>query len=168
MSPDDDLLTTTQAAQLLHSSRQHVVDLCERGELPYVTSGNRRKIRRREVEALLDPPLRREDERSLWINYALAAKLIADPTEVITQAKDRLTRLRKDHPRSTVWFDRWQTALDAGPDAVLAIMTARTEVGQAMRSASPLSGLGLLSDEERTRVLATFRDHWRSNHGAAA
>jgi hypothetical protein len=51
---------------------------------------------------------------------------------------------------------------------VLAIMTARTEIGQAMRSASPMSGIGLLSDEERDRVLAAFRKHWRSTHGAAA
>ena len=33
------LLTTGQAAKLLNSSRQHVVDLCESGDLPYVTVG---------------------------------------------------------------------------------------------------------------------------------
>jgi len=31
-----DLLTTSEAAVLLRSSRRHVADLCERGLLPYV------------------------------------------------------------------------------------------------------------------------------------
>jgi excisionase family DNA binding protein len=32
--PGTELLTTGQAAKLLGCSRQHVVDLCERGRLP--------------------------------------------------------------------------------------------------------------------------------------
>ena len=34
----DDLLATGKAAGLLGCSRQHVVDMCLRGELPYVWS----------------------------------------------------------------------------------------------------------------------------------
>ena len=48
----DDLLTTGEAAKLLNSSRQHVVDLCDRGELPFTTLGTHRRVQRRDVEAV--------------------------------------------------------------------------------------------------------------------
>ncbi|HLL69073.1 MAG TPA: hypothetical protein VK453_25660 [Micromonosporaceae bacterium] len=114
--------------------------------------------------------LRREDEQSLWINHALAAKLVVDPTNVIERAKVRLQRLRAIHSdgSSNLWFDRWQVALDAGPHAVLEIMTSRSEEATTMRSASPMSGLGLLSDSERTSVRAAFRDYWNSTHRVSA
>ncbi len=48
----DELLTTGEAAALLNSSRQHVVDLCERGELPFTTVRTHRRVRRADVEAI--------------------------------------------------------------------------------------------------------------------
>jgi excisionase family DNA binding protein len=170
VTKDDDLLTTGEVAELLRCSRQHVVDLCDRNVLPCVRVGVHRRIPRREVEALIGPPERREDERSLWLNHAFAAKLVADPAGIIERAKERLQRLRSSHSdgRSDVWFDRWQVALDAGPDAVLAIMTGRSDQAATMRSTSPFSGLGLLTDEERERVLNAFREHWYSSHRARA
>lgn len=121
---------------------------------------------------LIDPlrerggTVRREDERSLWLNQAMAAKLVLDPVGVIERAKERLQQLRRTHRGggSDQWFDKWQQALDEGPDAVLAIMTSRSDEAQVMRSTSPLSGLGLLSDDERAAILAAFRRHWDSNH----
>ncbi|MPY81460.1 MAG: helix-turn-helix domain-containing protein, partial [Actinophytocola sp.] len=35
----EQLLSTGQAAEVLGCSRQHVVDLCSSGQLPYVTVG---------------------------------------------------------------------------------------------------------------------------------
>jgi excisionase family DNA binding protein len=167
---EGDLLTTTEAAKILRRSRQYVANLCDRGELPTVRTGVHRRIPRRDVEALVGPPARREDERSLWINYALAAKLIADPTGVIEKAKRRLEELRAahSHGRSNVYLDRWERALNEGPVAVLTIMTSRTDDAATMRSASPISGLGLLTDEERTRVLGSFRSFWRASHESRA
>lgn len=162
----DDLLTTTEAARLLRCSRQHVVDMCDRGDLPYILAGKHRRVHRRDVEALLGAPARREDELALWIDYALVAKLVADPDNVIERAKARLQRLRAIHRDGSAnkWLDRWQAALDEGPHAVLALMTSRTEDGATMRSCSPVAGLGLLSDEERRRVRTAFQHHWRSGH----
>jgi excisionase family DNA binding protein len=51
----DELLTTGEVAVLLGSSRQHVVDLWERGLLPYVRVGTHRRVRRADVEAVLRP-----------------------------------------------------------------------------------------------------------------
>jgi excisionase family DNA binding protein len=163
---DDELLTTTQVAALLHCSRQHVATLCDSGALPSTRAGTHRRIRRSDVERFVRPPLRREDERSLWINYALAAKLIRDPGNVIERATKRLQQLRRIHGDGSVnhWFDRWQVALSEGPTAVLAIMTERSDAGQAMRSSSPMTGIGLLTPEERSQVLTSFQTYWRSSH----
>jgi excisionase family DNA binding protein len=167
---DSDLLTTTEAAKLLHCSRQHVVDMCDRGELSFIFAGKHRRLNRRDLEALLAAPARREDELALWIDYALAAKLVMAPDAVIERAKTRLQRLRAAHSdgSSNKWFDRWQIALDEGPHAVLALMTSRTEEAATMRSCSPVAGLGLLSGDERQQVRASFRAHWLSQHRQAA
>jgi len=53
-------------------------------------------------------------------------------------------------------------ALGAG-DAILELLTARTDWGQAMRSTSPLSGIGLISQDERRVALDAFRAHWRTH-----
>lgn len=168
MGPGD-LLTTTQAAKQLHCSRQHVVDLCDNGTLPYVKAGKHRRIRQSDVDTLLNPPARREDERSLWLNIALAAKLVADPEPIIAAAKERLQWLRgPDTVHTEPYFQQWEDALDAGPDAVLAIMTDRSERGQVLRSASPMTGLGLLDPQERTKILTSHRSHWRRTHQEAS
>ena len=67
----EDLLTTGEAARLLNSSRQHVVDLCDRGDLPYTTVGTHRRVRRSDVEALRTRTRRlsRDQQRSLWLAY---------------------------------------------------------------------------------------------------
>lgn len=167
--PSDDILTTVQAAKLLHCSRQHVVHLCETGVLPYTKAGRYRRLRRVDVERLLPPEPRREDERSLWLNITMASKLIQDPDGVIERAKERLQEMRTahSHGRNSKWFDRWQEVLDEGPHAVLDILTGRSNDAQAMRSSSPMPP-ELLTDEERMTVLDTFRSHWRSKHQGRA
>lgn len=112
---------------------------------------------------------RREDERSLWLNIAAAAKVVQDPAGVIDRARQRLQDLRATHThgRSDKWLDRWQQILDDGPHAILEVMTTRTDEAQALRSTSPLP-TDLLTTEERTAVLAAFRAHWRTQHRRAA
>ncbi|WP_432983940.1 helix-turn-helix domain-containing protein [Dactylosporangium sp. CA-233914] len=165
----DNLLSTVEAAQILHCSRQHIVDMCTRGELPYTRTGTHRRIPRQAVEQLVEPQpeLRRDVERSLWINHALAAKLINNPDGVITAAKERLQFLRHVHSdgHSNPYFDQWQQLLDEGPGAILATMTERSERAAALRTASPLSGLGLLTPEERERVMTSFRAWWKTTNG---
>ncbi len=154
------MLTTTQAANILRCSRQHVVRMCDRGEIPSTRVGTHRRIRRRDLDALLHPPLRREDERSLWLHLAIAGKLVVDPDGVIGLARQRLALLRTVHQRAGAYLDQWERALDAGPEAVIRIMVGRDDTAQALRSASPMTGLGLLTNDERHRILAAFRSHW--------
>lgn len=92
----DDLLTTGEAAKLLNSSRQHVVNLCRRGVLPYTSIGTHRRIRRQDLEALRSRTgrLRREDRRSLWLAYATAGKIVSDPPTAVERARHQIALMR--------------------------------------------------------------------------
>jgi excisionase family DNA binding protein len=78
----DELLTTGEAATLLNVSRQHIVDLCTNGDLPFSTVGTHRRVRRVDLVQLRSRTerLTRDQERSLWLGHAIAGKLVADPT----------------------------------------------------------------------------------------
>nr|BFE64543.1 helix-turn-helix domain-containing protein [Dactylosporangium thailandense] len=150
------LLTTTQAAVLLHCSRQHVVDLCDSGTLPFVRAGTHRRIRRDDVERLLRPPFRREVEKSLWLHRAVAGKLVAHPVRGMALAYRNLAHRREVHSDGSAdtWFDAWERLLDEGVDAVVDMITARTELAAEFRQNTPFAGL--LTDRERLKVLAAF------------
>lgn len=155
----DEFLTTGEAAKILSTSRQHVVDLCDRGDLPFVTTGKHRRIRRSDVEALRTRTLRltSDQERSLWLGYAAAGKLVADPTGVLQRARDNLAQLKVTHSRgvSRRWLDEWETLLRGPLDRVLEALTSRSPRARELRQNSPFAGV--LTERERQRVLAAFR-----------
>src|SRR6266581_955144 len=95
----DELLTTGEAAKILNTSRQHIVDLCGRGDLPFVTTGRHRRVRRTDVEALRTRTQRltRDQNRSLWLGYAIAGKLVVDPPGVLEKARRNLAHLKRVH-----------------------------------------------------------------------
>jgi len=163
---DSDLLTTGKAAALLGVSRQHVVDLCEGGNLPFRTAGVHRRLRREDVEKFARArasghKLRREEARSLWLNQVVAGKLVQDPDTVLGLARDNLTRFMRVHPEgmSAYWLRRWRDVLDQGADAVLAALTSTSKEGIDLRQNSPFAGA--LPEDERQRVLKAFANYWR-------
>ncbi|WP_041840465.1 helix-turn-helix domain-containing protein [Actinoplanes friuliensis] len=151
-----ELLTTGEAAVLLRSSRAHVVDLCLRGLLPYVTMNQQRRIRRCDVEALIQPGMTREQLETLWLHRAVAGRFVRDPRAVMAAAAINLRRLRRMHPegRSWDWLDRWDAVLDQGPEAVLDALTSSAAYAVELRGTSPFAGI--LAEEEREKVLAAF------------
>jgi excisionase family DNA binding protein len=155
---DDELLTTGEAARILNTSRQHVVDLCERGDLPFVTTGSHRRIRRADVEALRTRTQRltRDQNRSLWLGYAIAGKLVADPVGVVERARRNLVHLRQVHSRgaSRRWLDEWERLLDGTPDGILQVLTSRSPRARELRQNSPFAGV--LTEQERRRALSGF------------
>jgi excisionase family DNA binding protein len=157
----DDLLTTGEVAKILNSSRQHVVDLCNSGELPYTTVGKHRRIRRRDVEMLRNRSLRmsRDQRRSLWLNTAVAGRLVADPSGVLNRARSNLDTLQAAHPRgqAAYWLEEWAKLLDGPTERVLEVLTSPTPWAREMRQNSPFSGV--LDDDERVQVLTAFRGH---------
>lgn len=162
----DDLLTTTEAAALLRSSRQHVVDLCERGVLPFVRVGTHRRLARADVLAMLRPELTRDQLKSLWLHRAVAGRLVADPDAVLDRAVTNLRRLQSVHPdgMAAMWLDRWRQVLEAGVESVLDVLTSRSRDAAELRQNSPFAGV--LPEGVRQAVLTAFAEHWRRERAA--
>jgi len=72
-------LATGEVAKLLGTSRQQVVNLCERGNLAFVMVGKHRLVERSAVEALLRPKqkLKRDQLKSLWLHQRVVWKVIS-------------------------------------------------------------------------------------------
>jgi len=159
----DALLTTGEAAKILNTSRQHVVDLCDRGDLPFVTTGSHRRIRRADVEALRTRTQRltRDQRRSLWLGYAAAGKLVADPPGVMQRARHNLAQLKVAHSRgaSRQWLDQWERLLSGPMDRVLEVLTSRSPLARELRQNSPFAGV--LTEQERHSVLSAFNAEHR-------
>ncbi len=153
-----ELLTTGEAALILNTSRQHIVDLCERGDLPFVTTGSHRRVLRADVEALRTRTQRltRDQDRSLWLGYAIAGKLVADPQAVSEKARRNLARLQRVHARGTSsrWLSEWRKLLDGPVEGVLEALTSRTPRARELRQNSPFAGV--LTEAERRRALSAF------------
>lgn len=160
-----ELLTTGEAAKLLNSSRQHVVDLCERGDLPFTTVGRHRRVLRSDVEAIRTRTQRltRDQRRSLWLAYAVAAQVVEDPERALAAARANLIRMRQAaRGQATRWLDEWERLLGGPVEDVLDSLTSRSPKGRELRQNSPFAGL--LSEDERDRVLSA----WRTTTGARA
>jgi excisionase family DNA binding protein len=152
-------------AALLGASRQHVVDLCDRGDLPYTTTGTHRRIRRADVERLrtASDRLTRDQQRSLRLAYATAGRIVADPDRALTFARGNLDRMGSVHRRgqATRWLREWEKLLDGPLDDVLAVLTSPSPRSRELRQNSPFAGL--LDDAERREVLEAFTST-RSRH----
>jgi excisionase family DNA binding protein len=163
------LLSTAAVARLLNCSRQHVVNLCERGDLPFVRVGDsHRRIRRSDVDELLRLPLRREQEQSLWLHRAVMAHVVADPEGTMAKAQANVAELLGRHANTmaAVWIEEWVRVLDRGVDAVLDVLGSRTERAVELRQNSPFAGV--LPEHDRQAVLAAFRRHWRTHHAPSS
>ena len=167
------LLSTGEVASVLGVSRQHVVDLCDRGDLICVRVGSHRRVPRSELDRLLgavhEEKLTRDQERSLWLHRAVLAELVENPEDVLARVGGNLQRLRSQHPgrgMTACWLGQWQELLDAGVDAVADVLTSRRPAALELRQNSPFAGV--ISEAVRSRVLASFVRHWRRDHGSPA
>lgn len=158
----DEQLTTGEAAALLNCSRQHVVDLCDRGQLPFTTVGRHRRVRRGDVEAIRTRTdrLNRDDRRSLWLAHAVAGKVVADPDAAVASARAQLERMRpQSRGQAREWLSEWEKLLDGPVLRLVDQLTDRSLRGREMRQNSPFAGV--LGEDERTEALAAWR---RSEH----
>ena len=164
----NDWLTTGETASMLGVSRQHVVDLCERGRLSFTRAGTHRRIHRSDVQQLLEPQLTREQEKSLWLHRALLGPLMIDPTRVLERARENVQRWLPENRADGMtarYLAQWQEILDGGVDDVVDVLVGTDERSSELRQNTPFAGV--LSDEDRRRVLASFREHWEQEHPAA-
>jgi excisionase family DNA binding protein len=154
----DELLTTGEAATILNSSRQHVVDLCERGDLPFTTIGTHRRVRRGDVDAIRDRTQRltRDQRRSLWLAYAVAGRVVSDPDAARELALDNLRRMRaSSRGQARRWLDEWEHLLLGPVDRLLVALVSRSPRSRELRQSSPFAGM--LTDDERLRVLHAWQ-----------
>jgi excisionase family DNA binding protein len=63
--PDDEPMTTQEAAEILGMSRQYLVQMLEEGSLPYHKNGTHRRLRLRDVKAFA---AKRDQERRRRLN----------------------------------------------------------------------------------------------------
>ena len=150
--PHPETMTTGQVADLLGVTVQHVINLCARGQLPYTLVGTHRRIRREDAIALRGRvaasnggPLTRDQVRSLWLHRAAAAHIAAAPAASLTYA-------RAD---GEPWLRQWLAIIDRGPEETMRILCSPDPLSRELRQNSPF--LGLLSEEERLKILAAAR-----------
>jgi excisionase family DNA binding protein len=100
LADDDDLLTTDEASLLIGVSRQHVVDLAMRGDLPYETVGTHRRIRRAGLERLRYSTSRMsaDQRRALRLGYATAGRLAEHPERALAIARQPRGPPSTPHP----------------------------------------------------------------------
>lgn len=164
------LLSTGEVARRIGSSRQHVVDLCDRGALPSVRVGVHRRVPADAVDRLLrdNLELSREQERSLWLHRAVLGELAADPDGTLEAAQGNLARWRLGHRpggMSQQWMDRWEHLLRAGPDVVAEMLVSRAPEAVELRQNTPFAGV--LPQRRRRQVLDAFTRHWGDRHEGA-
>lgn len=156
---DDDLLTTGEAAVLLGVSRQHVVNLTARGDLPFEMSGAHRRVRRSDVSRVRYSTQRptADQRRSLRLAYAIAGKVAQDPGRWLPVARGNVKKMLEQHPRgrARTWLSEWAGLLDGPLDELLAVLTSPTPRARELRQNSPFAGV--LSDAERQAVLDAAR-----------
>lgn len=154
------MLTTGEAAEILGVSRQHIVNLSDRGEIDSTKVGAHRRIPLSEVERLRGGNgLTPEREKSLRLHQALIGDLLENPDAVIIKARENialwLPQQRADG-MSASYLREWDRILGSGLDRILEALTATDEKSFELRENSPFAGV--LSQERRAKVLRTLRD----------
>lgn len=168
---ETELLSTGDVATRLGVSRQHVVNMCDRGEIEHVRVGKHRRVPAREVTRILgsDPGLTREQQRSLWLHRALMTPLMTSPDEVLDRARANIERWRLEHRNDGMtvrYLEAWERVLDDELEAVIDTLTSTAPEACELRQNSPFAGV--LDDETRVQVLRSFKDHWVREHEVAS
>jgi len=160
------LLRTGEAAARLGVSRQHIVDLCNQGKLPFVTVGTHRRIPERVVADKIASARGNEGEqRSLWLHAALIPRLINDPDAVIGKARANLERGRATgaiDAHSEPYAREWENVLDAGVGRIIALLLDTSDSAVTLRSSTPFTGI-LTQDEVRA-----LKQAWRERRETPA
>lgn len=151
----DEMLTTGEAARLLGVSRQHIVDLADRGDLAATFVGSHRRIRRGDLPDV-DRPRRatRDQDRSRWLGVATAAAFLRNPASARASAQRFLRGAAGNR-----WHDEWERLLEGPALGVVDALTSDSLRSRELRQNSPF--VGVLTDDERAAVLASFAEERR-------
>jgi transcriptional regulator with XRE-family HTH domain len=106
--------------------------------------------------------LTREDQRSLALHSAIAERLRDDPTATLARARANLARMRERHPGATQLLREWKVLLDRPLDALVSLLTDRSEWARELRHVTPFGGV--LTARERTAVYRAFAHDAKSSN----
>jgi excisionase family DNA binding protein len=158
--PADTFLRTGEVASRLGVSRQHVVDLCNRGKLPHIMVGAHRRIPERAVASKFvntRDPHSDGKEQSLWLHAALIPKLVNNPDAVLGIARRNLVRQRDTgSSRNVAYIREWEEILDAGVGRVIEALLDQSVHGATLRSCTPFTGA--LSQDEVRSIKKAYRE----------
>ncbi|NRQ49203.1 helix-turn-helix domain-containing protein [Aeromicrobium stalagmiti] len=154
------LLKTGEVAEMLGVSRQHVVNLADRGDVASVRVGSHRRIPRSEVDRLRGyAQLSSERLKSLRLHQALIADLLVDPEGVISKARSNIERWLPEQRvdgMTAAYLRDWESVLVGGVDQIIHVITSLDERSADLRENSPFAGV--MSPERRTKILRTIRE----------
>lgn len=94
-------------------------------------------------------PARPANKRFVDLLCERVAEMVADDPDLIEDARLVLPRLEG---RSR-WVDTWRRLLDAGPVAVIAVLTSTSPEADALKTDNPFALLDLVREEERRTLL---------------
>lgn len=154
------LMKTGAVAEMLGVSRQHVVDLCERGDLPSIKVGAHRRIRRSDIDALLEGrTMTNEQRKQLWMHQAMLTHLLTRPEEVMGLARENIRRWSSMHRadgRTVEYLREWDSILTQGLEETVDTILSTSPRARELRQNSPFAGV--LNEAERMQALRTFRE----------
>lgn len=153
-------LTTKQAADLVGVSRQFVVDLCNRGEVPHRKVGSHRRIRREDIARYFEQahsPLSRKDRVSLAIHCLVAQRWLCDEVNVRAHALKNIDTMRRANSDGTasVYLTAWSRLLDGPFEPLLMTLTSLDESARDLRNVTPFAGV--VPDEQRRELIHSVR-----------
>jgi excisionase family DNA binding protein len=161
------LLSTGEVAALIGSSRQHVVDLCDRGELRCVRLGAHRRIDRAEVERHLSARGADVDVShgvQLWLCRAQAGRLATNWARARSAARRQIGEWRRD-ANTRFYADQWARIIEMGAEASMQVLTARDVEAFGLQKMSPFESL--VSTTERNRIVEQFLGEWSRGRAIA-
>jgi excisionase family DNA binding protein len=160
----DEELTTTKAAKLAGVSRQHLVDLCQRGTLPYRKVGRHRRLRRADVIDIIGTPerqdhspLTRKDRFSLALHCLVATELLRDEDAVRSRGRTNLVTLRSADVDGAAasYLDAWDRLLRGDLGSLVDVLTGTEHAARDLRNVTPFAGV--VSDAQRHKLIRTIR-----------
>ena len=133
----DDLLRTGDAARILGTSRQHIVDLCDSGQIGHVRIGTHRRIPRSEMNRMTRAELTDEQTTTLRHHQALLTPLLTNPDDVLGNAKRNLTRAIGSRRDEAPCLKQWSRILHSDLDTIIDALVSTTPAACRLRADSP-------------------------------
>jgi hypothetical protein len=96
------------------------------------------------------------EARSLAMHALIAAKIERDPSLLEIPMRNLERWERNSDDATPHWIAEWRNILQQPWPAIAALITEQSENAVRLRQSSPFAGV--LTDEERRRIYAAFRD----------